>query len=688
MSKLLRILAAVAAGLLVLACNKTEEEAQLSVSQTSINFEPSGTLEMSVKITCNVAWSITSNADWLTISPTSGNGSGTLTVKVQENPSVAQRSTDVKITAGSKSASLKVTQLGLTPELSVTPDKASFQADGGEVLFTVTSNTEWAATLADNAKDWLTLELVDGGFELTAAENKGLEARSSEVKVTADEKIVTIPVSQFGLEPALAVSPETLDEFPVEGGEAVVSVTANVSWTASAGDADWVEINVAQDNFKVVVAANPLFEVRTATVTVSGEGGVSKEIALSQAALTPFLGYSPEKLNPFDNAGGTQSLTVAANTDWVISIPEDASWLKADILEGSGEATVTLSAEANLTELSGRGTSIVLSLKNFDNFSFSLAVEQLPANYSRVTDSLALVAVFNATGGADNWHADRVWDLSKPMDEWYNVKLNEDGRVIQMNLAKGTVTADWSLPAEVGNLTEMTNFRIIGSNLTGAIPEEIYNMTKLVSFYLTNNTPTWSLSPKIADMTNLKDLYIDQNPNLTGELPKELGTLTNLVNINVSQTGISGAIPAELSGCSSLNNLMAYKTAVSSIPDNFDQWPALKLIQLYANPNLTGPLPASVGNCANLTSVWFYECNFEGNIPESWAGLPSTCNQLRIQDNKLSGVVSEAIQAHANWEKWNPAKYIFPQQEGYGLSDKSGSGGQDLDDTTDTDPWN
>lgn len=334
-------------------------------------------------------------------------------------------------------------------------------------------------------------------------------------------------------------------------------------------------------------------------------------------------------------------------------------------------------------------TAVVTVKETVGNTEKTVNVSQEALPLGHKADSLALVAIFNATGGAKNWHADRVWDLTQPIDKWYNIKVDETGRVTQVNLANGTVTAPWTLPAAVGDLTEMTNFRIIGCQLTGAIPEEIYNLTKLVSFYLTKNTPTWTLSPKIAGMTDLKDLYIDQNANLTGPLPKELGQLKKLVNINVAQTGISGSIPAEMSGCSSLANLMAYKTQLTGIPDNFDEWPALKIIQLYSNPGLTGSLPASVGRCTKVTSVWFYECNFTGNIPESWAGLPSSCTQLRIQDNKLKGVVPAAIQNHANFkEKWNPAKYILPQQEGYGLTLHAGSGGQDLYNPVDTDPWN
>ena len=57
----------------------------------------------------------------------------------------------------------------------------------------------------------------------------------------------------------------------------------------------------------------------------------------------------------------------------------------------------------------------------------------------------------------------------------------------------------------------------------------------------------------------------------------------------------------------------------------------------------------------------------------------------------MSGVVPAEVQAHPKWlpdSGWKYETNILPQQEGYGLLLKSGSGGQDLDDPVDTDPWN
>ena len=298
---------------------------------------------------------------------------------------------------------------------------------------------------------------------------------------------------------------------------------------------------------------------------------------------------------------------------------------------------------------------------------------EAPVTYSRQTDSLALVAIYNAAKGAE-WKSDRVWDLTKPMDEWYGVKLTE-GRVTTLNLASGTISNAWEIPAEIGDLQELTNLRFINDKVTGSFPEEIYTLSKLESLYLTNNTLSWSISPKMANLTALKDLYIDQNANLTGTLPKELGQMKKLVNFNISKTSVSGAIPTEMTGCDALKNFMAFNAQLTSMEDNWDQWPALEIIMIYGNAGLEGPLPESVSRSTTIKTIRFDDCNFTGNIPESYANIParqgSATTQLWLKGNKLSGVVPAAVQAHENWQPKNAWKYetnILPQQEGYGLT--------------------
>ena len=45
----------------------------------------------------------------------------------------------------------------------------------------------------------------------------------------------------------------------------------------------------------------------------------------------------------------------------------------------------------------------------------------------------ALEALFKATGG-NSWSYNAGWMTSAPLGEWNGVKLNGDGRVIELNL--------------------------------------------------------------------------------------------------------------------------------------------------------------------------------------------------------------------------------------------------------------
>ena len=296
---------------------------------------------------------------------------------------------------------------------------------------------------------------------------------------------------------------------------------------------------------------------------------------------------------------------------------------------------------------------------------YGLTLEEV--NYRQV-DSLALVKIYTIADGA-NWKESRKWDLEKPMTEWPGIKLNDDGRVIEVSITNGTVsTVEWEIPEALADLTELSTLQIVGSKLKGEIPAFLYDMTNLAKIRFNTNNLTGGLSDKVSQWTNLTELYLNGNKEFGGTIPQTLGQLKQLVSINIAQTAIGGTLPAELSGCESLQNFMAYETAFTAIPDNWDQWPSLKIVQLYGCKSLVCPLPASLGNAKKITSLQLKNGNFTGNIPESYANLPTTCNQLFVNGNQLQGVVPAAVQAHANWTKWKAETNILPQQEGYGLT--------------------
>lgn len=584
MKRILNLTAILATLVLAFACKKTEV-IELTVSPLSVSFEAAGG-DQSVAISCNDAWTVSKNADWLSVSADKGNGNAALKITATENKGLETREADVTVAAGEIKRVVRVTQLGKKPVLTVSPDALNATDEGGELELTVTSNVEWTLTIPEDAA-W----------------------------VSADKK----------------------------SGEGNGTV-------------------------KFTVAANESLEARETELVFASGNMVPVKVKLTQMGQEPFFAIDMEKVEA-TYGGGTYAIAVTTNLPWNLAIPEEATWITVDVAEGEKDATVTLSVDENIT-LATREAIVIFTAG--EGIEVQLPVSQQAGVPSHASDSLALVALYNAWGGAANMKEDRAWDITKAMDDaeakWYGVTMAE-GRVTALKLLKGTITADWTIPAEIGTLTELTDLRFIDCKVNGEIPDAIYSLEKLESLYLTNNKVTGTLSSSIANLKNLTNVYIDQNADLGGALPAEIGQLSKLVNLNIAKTSFSGTIPSTVANLDVLKNFMAYSTKFSGeAPDWWDQMDALELVQLYDIPTLSGPLPASFGNCAKLKNIYMYECNFEGNIPESWANLPSTMVNVRVYGNKLKGVVPAAVQAHPKWSNWKPEQYILPQQDGYGLT--------------------
>ena len=88
------------------------------------------------------------------------------------------------------------------------------------------------------------------------------------------------------------------------------------------------------------------------------------------------------------------------------------------------------------------------------------------------SDSLALVALYNATDGS-NWK--NSWDLSTDISTWYGVTIKENA-VAVLNLYDNNLSG--TIPPEIGNLTQLITLYLYENNLSGTIPPEIGNLTQ------------------------------------------------------------------------------------------------------------------------------------------------------------------------------------------------------------------
>ena len=83
------------------------------------------------------------------------------------------------------------------------------------------------------------------------------------------------------------------------------------------------------------------------------------------------------------------------------------------------------------------------------------------------------------------------------------------------------------------------------NQLTGEIPAELGSLTNVEVLALHNNRLTGEIPAELGNLTNLERLFLTGN-QLTGEIPAELGNLTNLERLFLSGNQLVGCIPSGL----------------------------------------------------------------------------------------------------------------------------------------------
>ena len=168
------------------------------------------------------------------------------------------------------------------------------------------------------------------------------------------------------------------------------------------------------------------------------------------------------------------------------------------------------------------------------------------------TDRAALIALYNATDGP-NWNKSTNWLSDMPLTTWYGVATH-NGRVVWLDLGVmfgergeplGSNNLSGTIPAEIGNLTNLKVLRLQDNDLSGPIPAEIGNLTNLEQLQLQNNSLSGTIPPEIGNLTNLEHLYLYKN-DLTGSIPAEIGDLAGLVRLSLFHNDLeAGPIPVE-----------------------------------------------------------------------------------------------------------------------------------------------
>ena len=100
------------------------------------------------------------------------------------------------------------------------------------------------------------------------------------------------------------------------------------------------------------------------------------------------------------------------------------------------------------------------------------------------------------------------------------------------------------------------------------------------------------LPSQLGLLSQLDTLWMPQN-SLRGALPSELGLLKELKSLILSKNHFTGALPSELGLLAGLNNLLVFENSLSgSLPSELGRLSKLKRLRVHENPELCGALPA------------------------------------------------------------------------------------------------
>ena len=393
MRKLLTFLKAVAIATLIAGCGGTgtENEPEITpeikftedIVTSGISVE-SAEQSITLSFSTNVAWSATVSADWLTISPSSGEaGKNSVKVEVEENRTGQPRSATITISdkESTQKVSVTVRQEALKASLTVSPESLEFSANKGEEMLNVTSNTDWVIT---KDAEWITLDSDKGkGLATIAAgvtENTSLTSRTGSITVSTSDGSVkkTVSVRQSG---AAVVFTIDRNEFSVAAaGESFsVKVTHNIGYKINS-QPEWVKqtdkvTSGNTDTYTFNAEANTSTEAREGVIVFCNDNNECVPVTVKQAGANATLSVSPAELT-FTAKSESKTFSIASNTAWTAT--SSAPWAKINAASGSGNAQVVVSAEEN-TAITQRSATVTIKTAD-GKASATVKVTQSAAN--------------------------------------------------------------------------------------------------------------------------------------------------------------------------------------------------------------------------------------------------------------------------------------------------------------------
>ncbi|CAN8291005.1 unnamed protein product [Cochlearia groenlandica] len=213
-----------------------------------------------------------------------------------------------------------------------------------------------------------------------------------------------------------------------------------------------------------------------------------------------------------------------------------------------------------------------------------------------------------------------------------------------LDLSENLLTGE--IPHTLADLKALTYLDLAGNNFSGDIPASFGGFENLEVISLVYNLLDGTIPPFLGNISSLKMLNLSYNPFKPGRIPNELGNLTNLEVMWLTECRLTGEIPDSLGRLSKLVDLdLAVNNLAGSIPRSLRGLTSVVQIELYNN-SLTGEIPAELGDLKSLRLLDASMNKLTGSIPDRLCRVP--LESLSLYENELEGEIPPSIASSPN----------------------------------------
>ena len=299
----------------------------------------------------------------------------------------------------------------------------------------------------------------------------------------------------------------------------------------------------------------------TVTVTATDPGGLWAK----QTFTATVPNRAPEAVGEIDDPEIREDATVEIAVAEYFTDPDgDDLDYSASSLD-TGVLTVTVSGDTVAVTGVAIGSAEVTVTASDGSLS---ATQTFVATVRRPTNREVLEILYDETDGY-YWTDNTNWLTDRPLDEWFGVGTDADGRVEELDLYYNGLSGP--IPPELGHLSNLEFLFLDFNDLSGPIPPELGDLSNLEFLWLSRNNLTGPIPAELGNMGSLGSLYLGGN-SFSGPIPPELGSLSGLVRLHLyNNADLEGELPSSFSNLTSMVQFYAHGTGVC-VPETLLDW--------------------------------------------------------------------------------------------------------------------